>query len=589
MKMTRLVAVLGLLACSKAGESLVPVDVTSSVAEVAAVSVVVARAGKTVVEKKADWSLARGGILRLGVYVDRSVSGQIAVRANGLSPSGAVLATAAEKTVDVAPGQVAGTVALALLPARDAPDAGAPDAIAPAGGDAAPPIVMDAGAELPPPLDHPTWRPPERLQDNPLGDGADNVRVAVHKTKGDAVAVFNWNGRLKAVRYDAAMKTWSGAVMIAEHPHVSGLELGMDGGSRAFVGWDSGTNDDPALDGVWESHSDDGGKTWTPKARLGPGPVAYGIVLAVARNGRARLAWHQDTVSLPVQTTVFSAYYDGTHWTPAAAAMAAAETARSDPSLGIDDTGAGVLAWQSRVAGLWHYLVSTFTGPALDPPRELFDSSSSYVKNNPLVAVGPDGKAVALWQLEKTAGGPTATVARWYTPGAGWAAAPEPLPDLSFFFWRAVLDRTGAATVVFDTPLSASFNAAALRYEPGNGWQPPTLLEMDDTATYMNTTGEEDQYLFPIASADAAGDVQVVWRKRKVAAGPHSLVGRTYVPGMGWQPEVTIAEHKPLAVGHPTTLDSADDGRALAGFFYQDPLKMTTGVDTYQLTVAWFR
>jgi hypothetical protein len=595
------IVLLAALGCTRTGESLVPIDVSAGapVADLATVLVVALREGRTLVEKKVDWARAQGGVLRLGVYVDRSISGRIAMRASGLSAAGVVVATALETTVDVEPGKVAATVALALLPVRDggggdggAPDAGTPDARPPDDGA----VAVDGGADgataLPPPLDHPSWRAPEKLQDNPIGDGAQKVRVSLHKTTGDAVAVFAWNGRLQAMGYVAATRVWGPAVTIAEHPRFADLEVAMDSGRRVFVAWDSGANTDPAADGVWESRSDDGGKTWTGKVRLGPGPNADGLRLAVSRNGRARLAWEQSTSSIPVLTQVLSAAFDGVRWGAVATVLEPSPNASPKPSLGIDDVGAGVLAWQrTDAAQTSHYFASSFSGATLDPPREIFDPS--FEKNDPLVAVGPDGKAVALWQEQKTMGGATDTLARWYAPGGGWAAAVERVGDLSFFFWRAVLDRTGAVTVVFDTHLTAGFNAAAVRHEPGKGWQTPTLLESDDTAMYDYTAGQEDEYLYPSPSADAAGNVQVVWRKRKTVNGSTNgtriLVGRTFVPATGWQPEVTIADRRPLSVGYPTALDGADDGRALVGFVYQDPLKLTMGLDTDQLTIAWFR
>jgi hypothetical protein len=55
------------------------------------------------------------------------------------------------------------------------------------------------------------------------------------------------------------------------------------------------------------------------------------------------------------------------------------------------------------------------------------------------------------------------------------------------------------------------------------------------------------------------------------------------------QGSINGADRRPLSAGYPTALDGTDGGRALVGFVDQDPLKLTMGLDTDQLTVAWFR
>jgi hypothetical protein len=577
--------------CTRAGQSVVLVDVSTSepVPDLASVSLVIERAGMRVAGQSVPWSEAQGGVLKIGLYVDRSVSGAVVVRATGASALGQLVASAEEKSTSLTPGQVSPAVPLVLRPTRgaQASDGGAPDV--------APVVGAEPPADGPPDRTAdgpggpaPGWAPPEDLQANRLGEGALYPQVAVHPVKGDAVAVFLVNGRVQAVRFDGAAKTWGAPSILDDRGGAYFPQLAMDAGSRVFAAWFT-SGDDPALAGVWETRSDDGGKTWSPAARLQAGPRCRGLILAGARSGRARLVWLQDFGTLPTLTKVYSSYFDGQRWSAVGTVSEPDLTSDPQPSLALDDAGGGVLAWQTPDAlGLSHLQASHFAGAALEAARELF--VPSFTSATPLVVTGPDGKAVVLWWLQKAMGGATDTVADWFKPGGGWALG-ERLPDVPGGSWKGVMDHAGAVTVVFQTYAANVYNAGAVRYEPATGWAAPMPLETDDKADAPREPSLRDQeYLYALPSVDAAGNVQAVWRKRKASATMvHSLVGRRFVPGSGWQPEVTIAEHAPLAVGYPTAIATTDDGRSLVGFVYDDYTRMATDPIIAHLHVAWFR
>ena len=309
----------------------------------------------------------------------------------------------------------------------------------------------------------PVWSPPQPAEDDPL-DGDQILRVAVDPRTGDAVVVV-YDSSIKTMRYDARAARWSPPYVIENRAAPYWPAVAMDGLGHVFVVWDN-RDATGELAGIWARRSDDGGATWGQPARI-QGGHAERPVLAVARNGRARVTWER--ISAGGVSKLFTAYFDGSAWTEGQLVMDVLNPDDNQSSrtatVAIDPDGNGFFAWtqapsEQRTSVPVQVWVARFGGAEVETPQNF-----GVGWEGAQVVMSPDGRhAITRWQQPPDMG--AGSFARRWTQAGDWTPN-EKIADVGDSPGIAI-DNTGAVTAVFEVtnPLGA-INVAAVRYEPG--------------------------------------------------------------------------------------------------------------------------
>jgi hypothetical protein len=575
---------LALLGCHKAGSGLVDVEIALDTGAPAVDRVVVWVSAEMPAEapplnrQGVTWMPGAGGKMRLGLYVPSSVSGTVWVHADGLM-GGKIVAAASPRSTAVRPGEVSSRVTLVLAPGASMPDGGAPPG--PADGSTPDARPADGGR---PPTD--SWSPGQKIENDPVEREFEAV-VAVDPVKGNALVAFvEKQARVKVIRYDAAGARWGEPLVVASGGRINSVRVAMDGAGHALVIWTDAAGGSPT-EGVSESHSGDGGVTFSAPARLHQGSMCLNPGLAVGRNGRARAVWEE---TLDDHNVMLTAYYDGSAWSPAAMPLASNDSfSNRTPSVVVDPAGGGFVFWKqpepTSPRASTHLYVAHFAGAALDPPQFL-DRDPGAVNDAPASAMSADGRgATVVWKQNYQGSGAGDFLASLWSPAGGWTAPARAVPGAGDRP-SVAMDGSGAVTLVYETILNTGTrNAMVARREAGKDWSAPFPLE-DDNMSPGGFPMEEDQ-LSPVVTTDGRGDVQVAWRKRR-AAPTYALVARRLIAGKGWEPAITVAVRDKLAVSWPLSMATTDAGRSLLAWVYLDPTAMAMDPDAYMVFASFF-
>jgi hypothetical protein len=115
---------------------------------------------------------------------------------------------------------------------------------------------------------------------------------------------------------------------------------------------------------------------------------------------------------------------------------------------------------------------------------------------SPLLAVDPDGNAIAVWAS-------SGIWAKRYTPSGGWGIAERIETNSVWSLYDVTLDSDGKATVVW-TRQDRTKDVWSNRYTPSGGWGTPVLIESDETGDAFG----------PQIAVDPTGRVTAVWSQR---------------------------------------------------------------------------
>jgi hypothetical protein len=404
------------------------------------------------------------------------------------------------------------------------------------------------------------------------------------------VVAWSEGSAVKTKRWDAATKMWGDAKMVEDHGEVNSITIGMGVNGHATLLWSLyPTSSNMAEQGLWASHSKDGGITWSPGKLVHNGPLYRGPALAVSRDGHARVAWEESPAGT---NSLWSASYDDVTGTWANVAMVKLGNNGYDryPKIVMDAQGAGLLVWlqgdpvdtQDSTYG------SSFAANQPLKAPQVLDTFTGNDTQAPAVAITSDGsKGVAIWVQR---GSSTYDLVTSDFVGGAWKTPEKVMSFPSFVSDPAlVLDQAATLTAVWSQPLtSGRSNLVAARRLAGQPWGAPTALETTNQAG-----GFTDQDPIPTAAADSAGNVFVAW-SRKLKPDPSAneseysfaIVTRRFSGGV-WQPEVVLAMKDGLRASDPE-LAVAEDGRAALTFWYYDP-GQTGDVDTFNTFAALFR
>jgi hypothetical protein len=605
-KLARLFLVLALAAgCGSSAKprSLLPVDITAAadVGTIASVQIFITQGADAVTDQSIAWTAPAGQPMKVGLYLPDSVEGSVDVRADAQDGNGVVIGSSSKQPATVHSGETAAVVSLRIERKADIGDGGVPpDGAAPPDGQ--PPDGVnpppDGGSDMagnpdatpdagPPDVATGlTWNPAENLEHDNLSSS--RIPAVAIDGKGNVLVAWSEGAGVKIKRWDGAAKTWAEPKLVEDRGDVNSVRLGMGVNGHATVLWNLYPSDTNKMDqGLWASHSKDGGLTWSPRKLVHNGPMYVGGALAVSRDGHARAAWEES----PGYNSLWSAHYDDVTglWGDVAMVKMGNNTYDRLPKIVMDAKGGGLLVWVQGDAALMEGQDSTY-GAAFDLNQPLknvqvLDTLTTDNTESPAVAITPDGsKGVAMWVQRGTYELWTAEYA-----GGAWKAPERYMGFPNFVSDPAVfLDQSATLTAVWAQPLtSGKTNLVAARRLAGQPWGPPTALETTNQAG-----GYTDEDPVPTMHGDSAGNVFVAW-SRKLKADTrqdreysYAIVTRRFSAGT-WEMEHVLAMKDKLRASDPE-LAVAEDGRAAIAFYYYDPAQ-TGDPDTFNIFAALYR
>jgi hypothetical protein len=594
-KLARLAVLVFLAGCGSKGtsRSLLPVDITAAadVGTIAQVVVFVNQDEPRGGGQPFPWNPPAGQPLKVGIYLPDYVMGAVKVEADALDVNGQVIGHAGPAPGVVTPGQTSPVVSLNLVKvSATLPDGGvAPDGggvtldTAPLPDGAVPPDAAKPDDGPPVEAGPPdvatglTWSAAENLENDSISRSY-YTRVAIDSA-GNALVAWAEATSVRTRRYDAASKSWGTIKTIESGGEIYSLSLGLGNNGHATMAWNHYVDSAKPLEaGPRVTHSKDGGNIWSPPKLLHNGRMYGGGVLAVSRDGHARLAWEENDAATDLNS-LWSAYYDDSTGVWGAPAMVKLGTGRYErhPKIVMNAQGGGLLVWIQPEADVDSTFGTSFA--VNQPPKaaQLLDNYTANDTQGPAVAITPDGsKGIAMWVQRNN--GPYDLFTAEYTADAGWKAPARFMTSASWVSDPALtIDQTGTVTAIWDQPIaSGKSNLVSARRPAGQPWSPLFAIE---TTNLANQDTREDPV--PVAAVDSAGNVQVAWARKLNADEKEwsfSIMTRRFAGGM-WQPEQTLAMKMGLRATDPE-LAVAEDGRAAIAFYYFHP-DGTTDPDAY--------
>ncbi|HVZ73702.1 MAG TPA: hypothetical protein VHJ20_15085, partial [Polyangia bacterium] len=398
--------------------------------------------------------------------------------------------------------------------------------------------------------------------------------VLVAWTKGDFPAVKRW---------DATKKMWGATKILDDRGSVQGAAVAMDDVGHALVVWYQVDNNDPPADvkGIWFSHSEDGGVTWSAATRIHQGPAWGDVALAIASDGQARVAW--DETDGTTRSLWSASYSPATKvFAGAAVVKTGSDAYERHARMAMSPKGAGLLVWIQRDGGghdsVWGSSFAT-PGGALTTPV-LVDANTTSDVYDATVAISADGTRGTVGWDQAPSTSDEIWTADWTS--AGFATATRAVTGDGVAAPGLAVDGNYTVTMAWSQMFaSGKWNVVASRRPTGAMWGTATPLETTNMAGSFT-----DQYAYPQAQSDAAGNVHVLWRRKIDAGNTYGVVVRRY-SNATWEPEVVLGTKKGLEAFNEMLAVGAD-GHAAASFFYGDP-DGVGDADAHQVFVALYK
>lgn len=242
-------------------------------------------------------------------------------------------------------------------------------------------------------------------------------------------------------------------------------------------------------------------------------------------------------------------------WSDPALLEPVADLEAENHRLVMNARGDAFLVWTYDDGTVWARRFTQAGG--WETPVALKENSLQYAEE-PDVAIGPDGNAMAVWTRFE-AGGISVWASR-YTVGAGWSAPAlleqqaldASAPDVE-------VDAAGQALVVWRQYNGQQWDIWANRFTPGAGWAVAAQIA-------TNPTGDVDA---PALAMQAQGEAVVVWGHQNTDA-THGVNSVRFTPSAGWSgAQAVLTPASPLPFGNAVgdsmvRFDAA--GRAVAAW-----------------------
>jgi len=331
---------------------------------------------------------------------------------------------------------------------------------------------------------------PAAVADLRLAVGNDGTAVAVwSKSKGQA-------RNIQAARYNGT--SWEAHVNLESNNGIAqSPQVVVDGAGNAIVVW---LQPDNSVNSIWYNFYDAGGVGWGTEDVLElTDDVAYAPQVAMDSNGDAIVAWAQDNGS--GTNAIYAAKYTaGASWS-AAESIGAGTSNGYTAQIAMDTDGNAIAIWYQLTSTSPYYVYSLwgnrYSAGAWGTAEEI--ENAVNIVAPPQVAFDAQGNGITVW---KNSNGRLRYNTYGFTSGWGTADNVESGTDPAFIPQLAV-DTEGHAIVVWRQYSSGTFiySMWASRYQFGNRWGTPELLELDDTNIVT----------YPAVAIDNNGNAFAIW------------------------------------------------------------------------------
>jgi hypothetical protein len=251
--------------------------------------------------------------------------------------------------------------------------------------------------------------------------------------------------------------------------------------------------------------------------------------------------------------------------------------------LAVDPSGNAIAVWSQSDGGLYgryNIWANRYTPAGGWGAAELIETDSANTSNaeQPVVAIDPNGNALAVWrQIYR---GAFQIWSNRYTPTGGWGTAALIGPVAAEALGPQVaVDANGNALAVWHQKDIASLDGRssiwANRYTPTGGWGTAELIETDDRG---HAGGAQ-------VAIDANGNALAVWAQSDRAPSGRSYVWyNRYTPSGGWGTAARI-----VAAGDAGAVRMAmdPDGNAVAVWRQYDGVRSNLWASRYNPLGGW--
>jgi hypothetical protein len=338
-----------------------------------------------------------------------------------------------------------------------------------------------------------SWGIAERIDSLP--QGVSDLQLAIDSS-GNAIAVWVESQgsatNIRAARYNGT--SWEADVGLETNGgQASDPQLAFDASGNAIVVWLQPGN---SINSVWYNRYDASGAGWgTAELLETTDNVAFAPQVAVTDSGDAIAVWTQGNSAGYV--AVYASYYTaGDSW-------GGASEIASEPSDGYtvqiaaDGDGNAIAVWYQIATGPSYTVWANRYSGGLWGIAEVIENDVN-VASIPQIVFDAHGNAMAVW---KNSAGRLRYNVNLSSTGWGTADNVESGSD-SAFFPQLAIDAEGNAIVVWRQVTNLYYNSMWVnRYQFGNGWGTPELLEMEDMYPVS----------YPEVAVDNNGNAFAIW------------------------------------------------------------------------------
>ena len=266
-----------------------------------------------------------------------------------------------------------------------------------------------------------------------------------------------------------------------------------------------------ADDHSWRFTTRDG--RWGPEHELNGAESGDGAKVTVGPNGEAIAVWVGSGAGEPVWS---SRYSPDTGWgrPERIDTLGAGEVKRV--AVAFDDEGNAIATWRQRDTwsndSIWANRYRPTTG--WDVAQQV--GTSGFLGNGLSLAVYPDGKAVLVWS-----DGEDLRACR-FDHATGWTAAETVHRGRSTSDLYVLAGPSATAILLWSDWDGERANILSAQYDATSGWGSPELVDSEDHGSALN----------PRAVVDRSGNVTAVWQQSDSLR--FNVWANRYAPGEGW-------------------------------------------------------
>lgn len=346
-----------------------------------------------------------------------------------------------------------------------------------------------------------------------------NVRVA---TNGAGMAIFTWtqytpsNDAIHARLFDLA-RGWGEASLIQTDLSAPGDQAFpvMDAAGNAVVTWISYGSPQQVWVARYEAASG-----WGKAVRIDTGAdSADRARAAIDGAGNVMATWQQ---SDGTKNDIWAArFVVGSGW-GTAARIEAADGGAVQASVASDVAGNAVAVWAQTDAGVRKATVNRFVAGTGWGTATIVDTNGAGNATVPYVAMGLDGRTVAIWT--KSDGARTSTWSTFYSGATGWSAPGlvETDDSTNTTASAVAMDSSGEAIALF-LRCGATCAPWAARANASGVWEAPFTLGLPG----QSNSGP------PRLAMNSRGDAAAVWPQD--TGGQSDTWATLFTPAGGWQ------------------------------------------------------